>query len=336
MGVKVSVIIPVYNSEKYLAETIESLLNQTLKECEFIFINDGSKDNSLNILEKYKEKDSRIIVISQENKGVSEARNRGLEIAKGEYIGFVDGDDYIQNDMYERLYDLAVKKNCDIIISNFSNGSFPFKVNEELNKTYIKENIYPYFLRSDGFNSVCNKIFKRSIINQNKIIFPSGVALGEDGVFNMKIFTYCKNAYYTSYNGYFYREREGSATRSIKGKDLFKRSLEVYKEPLKEFKLWEIKESDINRLKSIKLINSSINYTYIYLRKNNELSFKIRYSYVKNMINNKHLIEVLNLGYEEVYKEKGRYERFILKMIKNKNALGILIATKYSEYRNGK
>ena len=102
--IKVSVCIPVYNMEKYIEDCIKSLVNQTLKEIELIFVNDGSTDNSLNILNEYKKQYPDIIkVISQENKGLGGARNKGLELASGEYIGFVDADDFVEPNMYERL-----------------------------------------------------------------------------------------------------------------------------------------------------------------------------------------------------------------------------------------
>ena len=109
MKAKISIIIPVYNSEKYLEECIISLLNQTLKECEFIFINDGSTDNSYNICKEYERKDGRIVLINQENRGVSTARNIGMTRAQGDYITFVDSDDYVDNKYIETLLSYALK-----------------------------------------------------------------------------------------------------------------------------------------------------------------------------------------------------------------------------------
>ena len=137
MGIKVSVIIPVYNAEKYITECIESLLNQTLQQCEFIFVNDGSKDHSGAIIDEFKKKDSRIILINQENQGVSMARNNGLKAASGEYVGFVDADDYIENDMYETMYNHAKQDECDAVISNLESemegrkfiSNYPFPQN---------------------------------------------------------------------------------------------------------------------------------------------------------------------------------------------------------------
>ena len=111
---KISVIIPVYNVERFLKKCLESVINQTLSDLEIICINDGSTDKSLSILNSFAQKDNRIIVINQDNQGQSCARNAGLSIATGKYIGFVDSDDWIDLDFYEKLYNTAKKYNADI------------------------------------------------------------------------------------------------------------------------------------------------------------------------------------------------------------------------------
>ena len=126
MKILVSAIIPVYNSEQFLEECIESLRNQTLKEIEMIFINDGSTDNSLEILNKYEKIDSRIKVINQNNSGPSVARNIGIEVATGEYISFIDSDDWIDKDMYKMMYEVARDNNLWEIVellNTFSSGN---------------------------------------------------------------------------------------------------------------------------------------------------------------------------------------------------------------------
>ena len=107
---KISIIIPVYNTEQYLEQCIDSILNQTLKDIEIILINDGSTDKSYNILKKYEKKDSRIVVINQKNKGQGEARNIGIKIAKAPYIAFVDSDDFISPFMLQKLYIKIIRK----------------------------------------------------------------------------------------------------------------------------------------------------------------------------------------------------------------------------------
>ena len=114
--VKVSIIVPVYNVEKYLRQCMDSILNQSLKEIEIICINDGSTDNSLQILEEYAQRDKRIKIINKRNEGLSSARNTGMEYATGEYIGFVDSDDFINEKMYENLYINAKSNKSDIVM----------------------------------------------------------------------------------------------------------------------------------------------------------------------------------------------------------------------------
>lgn len=114
--IKISVIIPVYNVEEYLKECLDSVINQTLKEIEIICIDDCSTDSSYSILEEYAKKDSRIVLIkNKENMGVGYNRNIGIKEAKGEYIGFIDSDDYISEDYYENLYNTAKKYNSDVV-----------------------------------------------------------------------------------------------------------------------------------------------------------------------------------------------------------------------------
>lgn len=339
---KVSVIIPVYNAEKYITECIKSLLNQTLFECEFIFINDGSNDNSEEIIKKYQPIDTRIKLITQENLGVSIARNKGLKVAEGQYIGFVDADDYIQHDMYELLYSAASQSDCNVVICNFQSetdghrvtSSYPFPAEKILDKSYIEEHIMPYFLKSDGLNSVANKIYRKKIIRDFKIEFPSGVALGEDGIFNMKFFSHAPTVKYLEYAGYHYREVSGSATRNILEKDYFKRALEVYHLELPKFYYDKYDLIEIQKLKSIKLVNNVMSYIHIYFKPSTKLSFKERYRYINNMISHKDVRESLYDFYSESYNMIGRYEKFIVTMMKLKSMMGLYCATAYSRYRN--
>ncbi len=341
MKPKVSIIIPVYNAGKYIEQCVYTLLNQTLKECEFIFINDGSEDNSKEIIQTYKNLDNRIKIINQKNQGVSVARNNGLNIAKGEYIGFVDADDYIELDMYEKLYNKAREDNCDVILSDWKNeidGSFismnyNFPKNTVLDRKFINENIIPYFLESDKLNTAWNKLYKNKIIKDNKIKFPEKVSLGEDGIFNMRVFSKAKTLKYIDYIGYYYREVEGSATRNILDKDYFKRALEVYKTDIKIMCDIDIDYKTEHRLKSIRLISSVISYIYIYLT-STDLNFKSRYRYTNNMIKNKDVQSALLIYINEKYEKIGRYEKFILNMIKKKSTIGLYMATTYSKLRN--
>lgn len=342
MGKKVNVIIPVYNAGKYITQCIESLLNQTLQECEFIFINDGSTDNSREVIERYKKLDNRITLINQENQGVSIARNMGLRLATGEYVGFVDADDYIEKEMYEVLYNSAKQENCDVVISNLHGEmeghsliiKYPFPIDIVLKKEYIDQELLPYFLKEDHLNTAVNKIYKNNVIKENNVKFPEKIALGEDGMFNIEFFSNASSMKYINYVGYHYREVIGSATRNISEKDYFKRAVEVYTMELPKIYTGKIDNVRIRQLKAIKLINSIMSYIHIYFKPCKDVNFNKRYKYVENMIRNEYVREALPIYYSEVYSTLGRYEKFIIDLIQIKSTIGLYCATAYSRFRN--
>lgn len=342
MSVKVSVIIPVYNAETYLPQCIESLINQTLKECEFIFINDGSTDKSKQIIEEYRQKDNRIKQLNQANGGVSSARNAGLKIAHGKYIGFVDADDYVEADMYESLYTAAIQSEVDIVFSNFESEidghkvitKYHFPVSQLLDRNYIETEIKPYFLKSEDLNTVCNKIYISEIIQKHDLSFPQKLSLGEDGYFNMEFFCFSQNALYLDYTGYKYREVQGSATRNLDKKDYFKRAIEVYQSKTPQNFIPHLAEAEIKKLKAIKLIKSVMAYIYIYINSSATLTFSARYKYIKQMITHHHVRESLPY-YKKHERLTGRYERFLLNMIEKKSCVGLCFAVTYSRVKNG-
>ncbi|CEK31312.1 glycosyl transferase [[Clostridium] sordellii] len=173
-NIKVSIIVPVYNVKPYLNKCMDTLVNQTLNEIEIIVVNDGSTDGSIDIIKKYKEKyPNKIVVIDKGNEGVGEARNSGIKIAKGEYLGFVDSDDYIETNMFEVLYKNAKDKNSDIAICQFKN------VDENYN-LLDTENIYlkPNIKTSEDLDQLIkinpapwNKIYKKELFIKNDVYF---------------------------------------------------------------------------------------------------------------------------------------------------------------------
>ncbi|MBE1444718.1 glycosyltransferase [Paenibacillus sp. OAS669] len=342
MSIKVSVIVPVYNAEKYVASCIESLLNQTLQECEFIFVNDGSKDQSGQVIEEYRKKDSRIKLIQQTNQGVSAARNAGLQAAAGAFVGFVDADDYVDKDMYEVLYSTAVQGDYDVVISNFESEieghkvitTYPFPHGTVLKKDYIEQEVLTYFLKSDQLNTVCSKLYKHKQIRDYQVKFPDKVALGEDGLFNMQFFRHADRIRYIDYTGYHYREVIGSATRNILEKDYFKRALEVYTLDIPDMYLTTMDKMRIQQLRSVKLINSVMSYIYVYFKASTEISLGERFKYVRNMINDPYVREALPYFYSEMYPSLGTYEKFIADMINKRFTLGLFAAATYSRLRN--
>lgn len=166
---KVSIIVPVYNVENYIEKCLDSLINQTLENIEIILVNDGSTDNSKEKIEKYL-KDKRIIYLEKENGGLSDARNYGIFYAKGEYIGFIDSDDYVEKTMFEKMYNKAVEENADMVECDFL-WEYPNKTKVDTGKIYEgkKESIL------EARVVAWNKIIKRKILESTKIKFPKGL-----------------------------------------------------------------------------------------------------------------------------------------------------------------
>lgn len=203
---KVSIIVPVYNVEKYIRKCLESLVNQTLKDIEVIVVNDGSPDNSQSIIDEYVKKYPHIIKsYAKENGGQGSARNYGYQKATGEYIGFVDSDDYVSLDMYEKLYNKAILNKSDIVICKYTvidenNNSKEYQY--LFNKT--NNDKIDYLFNNTG---VCNKIYKRNLLK--KFEFRSKVWY-EDIDFIIKILLKAKKINSIEDELYYYLVREGS------------------------------------------------------------------------------------------------------------------------------
>lgn len=210
---KVSVIIPVYNAEKYLTKCLESVCQQTLADIEIICINDCSADNSLGILQEYAEHDSRIKVIDfKENKGAAAARNTGIEAAAGEYTGFVDSDDYVDLDFYKKLYEKAIESGAEAVKGKIRIHSDTFNLEREIfydNNDDIKVN-KAYF-----YHSFTSAIYKTDFIKKNKIYFPVGINNFEDPYFSITAGFYYKKLALVSNAYYHYVDRIESSSKII-------------------------------------------------------------------------------------------------------------------------
>ena len=208
--VKVSVIIPVYNVEKYIEQCIKSVVNQTLKEIEIIIVNDGTKDNSIKKIEKYLS-DPRIVLINKENGGLSSARNAGMKIAKGEYISFIDSDDFIELTMLEDLYNNSEK--AEIVFSDiiFYDNKTKVKTYDKRKESFKKNiNKGSYFVL-DFLGVVWNKIYKREYLERIKLIFIEEVKIGEDIEFSLRALFLANTVKHINKFHYYYRNnREDS------------------------------------------------------------------------------------------------------------------------------
>lgn len=184
-NIKISVIIPVYNTEKHLKKCLESVINQSLSDIEIICVNDGSVDNSLNILEEYARLDSRIVLINQENKGVSRARNIALKLAGGEYIAFLDSDDWFENNALETAYEEIKRNTADILLYG-ANIFIDNKFSTNSNTKLIKKIMTGKGTITDFINLnivVWDKLFRTNFLKENKILFPEEIVIAEDGIF---------------------------------------------------------------------------------------------------------------------------------------------------------
>lgn len=226
MKPKVSVIMPIYNVGKYLQQSLLSVMHQTLKEIEIICINDGSTDSSLNILEYYAKKDSRIKIISTPNLGYGHAMNTGLKEVKGEYIGIVEPDDYIQIEMYEYLYDVAKMMDVDIVKSDFfrfrkRNNKIDLFLQPVADHTENYRKIIEPEKEKECFRYMMNiwcGIYKSTLISENRIRFHEtpGAAFQDNG-FWFKTLCYCKNIYYVDVP--FYMNRRDNPNSSVNNPD---------------------------------------------------------------------------------------------------------------------
>lgn len=183
---KVSVIVPLYQAKQYIQTCIESILSQTYKELELLLIDDGSKDGSLDICRMFQKEDSRIKVVHQENQGVSSARNRGLSIASGEYIVFVDSDDIIENTMIEYMVHKAQNYGCDIVLCGFDyvyHDKIVSRIPEVEEGIYNRKNVFMNFwefYRKGIFHNIGTKLYSKSLLDDNCINFDNNRTVLED------------------------------------------------------------------------------------------------------------------------------------------------------------
>lgn len=256
---KISIIVPIYNVEKYFKRCVESLLNQTLQDIEIILVDDESPDNCPMICEEYAAIDSRIKVIHKENGGLGYARNSGLEIATGEYVAFVDSDDYVDVTMYEKLYSTAKKYSLDTVYCGFNNLDNNLKVHSEseVSKLTIfdsKEKIQGVLLDMIACEpssrierkyrmSVWHSLYSRELINNKKIRFCSEREfISEDIIFDIHYLTSASKIAFIPDSLYYYCYNDNSLTTLFR-EDRLKKHIILYKELIRQFDLLNYKKS---------------------------------------------------------------------------------------------
>lgn len=299
---KVSIIVPIYKVEKYLRQCIDSIINQSLKDIEIILVDDGSPDNCPKICDDYKKIDSRIKVIHKKNGGLSSARNAGMKIATGEYIGFVDSDDYIEHDMYEKMYYTAKEHDVDFVMSDY------YKVHETnkievssiiddglYNKNKIKNIIYPQLIMKENIDygpllAVWHCLYKNSFLKDNDIYFDEVVKYSEDNLFS-SIVGYKSESFYYMKGSYFYNYRYNPNSISTTYKE---DSLSVYVEMNNRLhnKFYDCEEFNFKRQLSLHMIYYTFNYINRVIGSN--LTFKEKYKKIKDTLIKKEIRRAFN------------------------------------------
>lgn len=250
MNELVSVIIPVYNVEKYLGECLESVTNQTYKNIEILLINDGSTDGSGEVCDQYAQKDNRIKVLHKKNGGVSSARNAGLEMAQGDFITFIDADDLVGKEYVSSMYETSVKFNADIIFckySNYVNGKvydvveeLPDKLDADDKDKYISFICRFFECKKRVFGSSCRTLFKKELIQDLR--FEPKIKISEDLLFLVYATLKAKRFASVDKHLYFYRQSNESVSASYK-KDYITGQVILFEKLKNIFDLFKTKES---------------------------------------------------------------------------------------------
>ena len=310
----VSIIVPMYNSEKYIVRCIDSLLEQSYENIEIIVVDDGSSDNGVDIIKKYS--DNRINIYQKKNEGVSATRNFGIEKSNGDFLLFVDSDDYVSKDIVEIMVDKIkninsmVFCNNDEIWSNRVEKRILFtRDNVQLDKANVLR-----VIASGKAGLVCSKLVSNRVIKENNIMFDKNLKVGEDQLFFLKVAQYTKEFKYVNKSLYFYdRTNENSATIKYQNR-LYNNFSYLQEEIIKIFN-----NNKLNSNEDIELLNNK-QITIVWTCINNEVN-GIRKLGIKNTINN--IVNILNSSKNNI------------KKIDNKNKIGNLIYKSVnSKYKN--
>lgn len=309
-----SIIVAIYNVERFLPQCIESVLAQTYDDFELILVDDGSPDNCPRICDQYAEKDCRIKVIHKENRGIVSARKAGIEISNGNYVCFIDGDDFISCDMLETYDNILRTHNPEIICTGYSiyydekniKAVYPKIKCGNYNKKELCEKIYHKMLSAPPFFSfyiiptIWSKCFKKSIVENIYEIIPDNISLGEDVAVTYPALLETKSIYVVDYTGYMYRKNLNSITNTYDN-NLYEKikNLIVYLRQIDEEKQWNAKNQ----------INEYILFMLV-LAKDNEFKYNRKSNYSIKKCN---MLKYLN---DPLFKEA--IDQVNVKDIKNK------------------
>ena len=214
----VSVIVPFYNVENYIEKCLETLVNQTLEDIEIIIVNDGSQDRSIDVVKRFLGKyPEKLVYLEKENGGLSDARNYAIPYAKGEYIAFLDSDDYVEKTMYKDMYELAKKENSDMVECDFY-WEYPDKKKEDIGNLYSNKKEMMEKVRVVAWN----KLIKKEVLDKSKVLFPKGLRY-EDVEFTYKLIPFLDKVSFLKKACVHYIQREGSISnkQNERNKEIF-------------------------------------------------------------------------------------------------------------------
>lgn len=309
---KVSIVIPVYNAERYIDDCLKSLIDQTYENVEIILIDDGSKDSSYDICLRYTKKYEFIKLYKKKNGGPSSARNLGIDKSNGDYICFVDSDDSVKANYVEKL----VENSADLIISGvtevYDNNKKDKSMCEIIQK-YNNEEIYDKFLEaseSDVFNSPFCKLYKKNIIDNHNLKFDESIRMGEDLIFNIHYLKYCKSLIIIPECLYYYNK---SAVGSLTKKFEFTRwntEKVVYHEYKKLYEFYDLYEKNKSQIDCMLLLGAK---KTIYILCMSDIKLNDSIKYIKKISNDEEILKVT-----KYVRPKNKLTKILMLLIKNK------------------
>lgn len=318
MNDKISVIVPIYNSEKYLDNCLKSICSNSFLNLEIILVNDGSTDSSEKICRSYAKNDSRIILINQDNQGVSKTRNNGIKKATGKYIAFIDSDDQIDKDYFNKLYKNLKSTNSDLVVcsikqinrdyeSDFSaqSGCINLISIDEKGRKLWKTLNHNYLLCGP-----CNKLYVSEIIKKNNIFFPIDTSYGEDLLFNFSYLKYCKTISYTPATTYFYNQDNTDSLSHKYRENMFENGLRLNNCMMQFCIEKNLYDDDAKKYFSRRIFDDAYNSLFSLFSSICNLKPGKKYKRIKTIMNNKQLINAIKFA------EINDYSRFYTLLIK--------------------
>lgn len=333
-----SIIVPIYKAERYLNSCVESILKQTNDDFELILVNDGSPDRCLQICDEYDVKDKRVTVIHKKNGGVSSARNAGINIAKGEYVIFVDSDDQVAPNMLS-IFESSINQNRDLdyLVSGLSMRTYNNETLVDTINYEMKSRIYNLKTLFEALNieyplicisGPCSKLYRKSILNKYDIRFDEEMTLGEDGYFNLCYLEHCNKIVALSNICYFYLRRNKESLFSSYHKDCLEVHEKVYDKMRELIIKNNCSENSRYRFEQMyyNMLVSCISKDFQNPGKGNKIS---RMKTIEKVINNKYIIQNINN-----LKITGIKHSLIKKMISygNANLIYLLFRVYYHTY----